>query len=218
MIVTNDGSSTYSPGPILRLYYVSGRGAAGENSTEKWAEGKHKEVSALALHAENGVSFWRFNLEVEMADTESKIAYRINQGPPIHFWIPAVGQTMNIMFHSCNGFSLSVKPEDFCGPDPMWADVLRKHAENPFHVMLGGGDQSRFSSGALAPDHRSLLLQFTTMPSQETLYTFGGGLPSRHPSRNRLTHLPRRYRLNWTTFIFRDTVCALWFFRISPLC
>lgn len=209
MIVTNDDSSTYSPIPILRLYYVR------ENSTEKSAEGKYKEVSALALHAENGVSFWRFNLEIEMADTESKIAYRINQGPPINFWIPAVGQTMNIMFHSCNGFSLSVNPDDFCGPDPMWADVLRKHAEKPFHVMLGGGDQSRFSSCTLALDDRSLL-QFTMMPCQKRQFTFGGGLPSRRPSRNRLMPLPRRCRLNWTAFIFKDTVCAPWFFPNSP--
>ena len=86
-----------------------------------------------------------------MADTESKIAYRINQGPPIHFWIPAVGQTMNIMFHSCNGFSLSVNPDDFNGPDPLWRDVLQKHAKKPFHVMIGGGDQSRFSSEAPTP-------------------------------------------------------------------
>lgn len=48
---------------------------------------------------------------------------------------------MNIMFHSCNGFSLSVTPDLFCGPDPMWRDVLNTHQTQPFHVMIGGGDQ-----------------------------------------------------------------------------
>jgi phosphodiesterase/alkaline phosphatase D-like protein len=48
---------------------------------------------------------------------------------------------MNIMFHSCNGFSLSVNSNEFTGPDPLWRDVLNKHLSRPFHVMLGGGDQ-----------------------------------------------------------------------------
>lgn len=39
------------------------------------------------------------------------------------------------------GFSQSVHPEDLSGPDPLWLDVLRKHKEAPWHVMLGGGDQ-----------------------------------------------------------------------------
>jgi len=48
---------------------------------------------------------------------------------------------MNVMFHSCNGFSLAVNPNLFSGPDPLWRDVLSKHQSKPFHVMLGGGDQ-----------------------------------------------------------------------------
>jgi hypothetical protein len=48
---------------------------------------------------------------------------------------------MNIMFHSCNGFSLSVDSNKFSGPDPLWRDVLNEHQTRPFHVMIGGGDQ-----------------------------------------------------------------------------
>jgi len=40
-----------------------------------------------------------------------------------------------------SGFSASVNPDDFNGPDALWTDVLRKHKEAPWHVMLGGGDQ-----------------------------------------------------------------------------
>lgn len=141
MVVTTDSSSEYSQLPSIRLYYVNR--SHGERGSGKAKEGKFREVEGQVLHAERGVTFWRFNLEVELADTESKIAYRINHGPPIHFWVPAVGQTMNIMFHSCNGFSLSVNPDDFNGPDPLWKDVLDKHKEKPFHVMIGGGDQSK---------------------------------------------------------------------------
>lgn len=48
---------------------------------------------------------------------------------------------MNVMFHSCNGFSMSVDANTFSGPDPLWRDVLNRHQAKPFHVMLGGGDQ-----------------------------------------------------------------------------
>jgi len=48
---------------------------------------------------------------------------------------------MNIMFYSCNGFSTSVDTDSFSGPDPMWRDVLNTHQSQPFHVMIGGGDQ-----------------------------------------------------------------------------
>ena len=103
--------------------------------------GKVREISGVRLHAERGVTFWRFNIEVELGSTQARVAYRINNGPAIGFWVPAKGETMNIMFHSCNGFSLSVDSKEFCGPDPMWRDVLNSHQSRPFHVMLGGGDQ-----------------------------------------------------------------------------
>lgn len=103
--------------------------------------GKVREISGVRLHAERGVTFWRFNLEVELGSTQARVAYRINNGPAVGFWVPAKGETMNIMFHSCNGFSLSVDSKEFCGPDPMWRDVLNSHQSRPFHVMLGGGDQ-----------------------------------------------------------------------------
>ncbi|CAI6279431.1 unnamed protein product [Periconia digitata] len=103
--------------------------------------GKVRDIPGIRLHVERGVTFWRFNLEVELGSLQARIAYRINRGPAIGFWVPAKGETMNVMFHSCNGFSLSVDSREFCGPDPMWRDVLNSHQTRPFHVMLGGGDQ-----------------------------------------------------------------------------
>jgi hypothetical protein len=103
--------------------------------------GKYKEVRGFRLHAEQGVTFWRFNLEIELREKQQRIAYRINRGPATGFWVPARDQAMNIMFHSCNGFSHDIDPNLYCGPDPLWRDVLNTHQTQPFHVMLGGGDQ-----------------------------------------------------------------------------
>jgi hypothetical protein len=103
--------------------------------------GKYKEIRGCRLHAEQGVTFWKFNLEVELRDQQQRIAYRINRGPATGFWVPARDQAMNIMFHSSNGFSLGVNPDEYNGPDPLWRDVLNTHQTQPFHVMLGGGNQ-----------------------------------------------------------------------------
>ncbi|KAK5113125.1 hypothetical protein LTR62_003704 [Meristemomyces frigidus] len=109
------------------------------NRAEK--EGRYREVRAHRLHVQNSYTFWRFNVEIELGTRQHRIAYRINRGPAVGFWVPARGETMNIMFHSCNGFSLAVDPDLFSGPDPLWRDVLNRHQQRPFHVMLGGGDQ-----------------------------------------------------------------------------
>ncbi|CAK7201320.1 hypothetical protein SEUCBS139899_004023 [Sporothrix eucalyptigena] len=103
--------------------------------------GKFKDIRGFRLHVERGVTFWRFNIEVELQDKQQRIAYRINRGPSTGFWVPARDQSMHIMFYSCNGFSLSVDSNQFSGPDPLWRDVLNNHQTQPFHVMIGGGDQ-----------------------------------------------------------------------------
>jgi hypothetical protein len=103
--------------------------------------GKYKEIRGFRLHAEHGATFWKFNIEIELREKQQRVAYRINRGPATGFWVPGRDQAMNIMFHSCNGFTLGVDSHKFSGPDPMWRDVLNTHQTQPFHVMLGGGDQ-----------------------------------------------------------------------------
>ncbi|KAF7181131.1 hypothetical protein CNMCM7691_000260 [Aspergillus felis] len=118
--------------PANRLHSVDGE-----------TVGAYKEVSGARLYADSArdVTFWRFNIEIELGETQQRIAYRLNHGPALGFWVPARGQSMNIIFHSCNGFSLGVDSNKFCGPDPLWRDVLNEHQTRPFHVMVGGGDQ-----------------------------------------------------------------------------
>ncbi|KAL4973700.1 hypothetical protein BDW66DRAFT_99892 [Aspergillus desertorum] len=105
--------------------------------------GIYKEIPGFRLYADPGrdVTFWRFNLEVELGKKQQRIAYRLNQGPAIGFWVPAKGQAMNVMYHSGNGFTPGVDSHKLCGPDPLWRDVLNEHQTRPFHVMIGGGDQ-----------------------------------------------------------------------------
>lgn len=157
LVVTTDESSKYSPPPSARIFVVDPKNGGtsevkdkkkGRSSRDKHRSGegagKYREVNGLKLHTRRGHTFWRFNIEVELADTETKVAYRINKGPIVSFWVPGNKQPMNIMFHSCNGFTLSVNPAEYNGPDPLWKDVMSKHQQRPFHVMLGGGDQGKY--------------------------------------------------------------------------
>ena len=51
-----------------------------------------------------------------------------------NFFIPAITESMRIMFHSCNGFSVGTDEEAYSGAC-LWNDVGRVHAKTPFHVM-----------------------------------------------------------------------------------
>ncbi|EJD06423.1 uncharacterized protein FOMMEDRAFT_131380 [Fomitiporia mediterranea MF3/22] len=113
--------------------------------------------SATSLLSENGHSFWRFSISIPLSDEDVRVSYKLSipassggsskekeefgqHDKEYAFYVPAKDETMRIMFHSCNGFSLNVKDGTFAGP-VLWKDVLRVHAEQPLHVMIGGGDQ-----------------------------------------------------------------------------
>ncbi|KAJ6547407.1 hypothetical protein B0H19DRAFT_954671 [Mycena capillaripes] len=92
-------------------------------------------------------TFWRFSIEIPLGPTEMAISYSINNGQALVFHVPGLTQNMRWAAYSCNGFSAGVNPDDFRGPgyntgyDPVWIDLLSKHAEEPFHALVGGGDQ-----------------------------------------------------------------------------
>ncbi|KAE8383538.1 hypothetical protein BDV26DRAFT_251172 [Aspergillus bertholletiae] len=131
-IIDYSSEGIKQPIPANRVHSMDGETA-----------GFYKEVVGARLYADPGrdVTFWRFNIEIELGNTQQRIAYRLNQGPALGFWVPARGQSMNIMYHTCNGFTPGVDSNRFCGPDPLWRDVLNEHQTRPFHVMIGGGDQ-----------------------------------------------------------------------------
>jgi hypothetical protein len=144
-VPNEEGLFEQSPSPVDSSSGSSGQPIPSSriHSNDGEKAGQYREIRGIRLHADpaRDVTFWRFSIEVELGDKQERIAYRINEGPAVGFWVPARGQPMNIMFHSCNGFSLSVDSNKFSGPDPLWRDVLNEHQTRPFHVMIGGGDQ-----------------------------------------------------------------------------
>jgi hypothetical protein len=144
-VESEDGLFETSPSPIDDSADGVGRAVPANRlgSTDGEKNGFYEEIQGFRLYSDpaRDVTFWRFNIEIELTDKQERVAYRINEGPATGFWVPAKGQSMNIMFHSCNGFSMNVDSDKFSGPDPLWRDVLNEHQTRPFHVMLGGGDQ-----------------------------------------------------------------------------
>jgi len=90
-------------------------------------------------------AFWRFKFEVRMLKVPQQVAYIIpGASELLDFFVPAHHQNFRWSVYSCSGFSANVDQEEYGGMDPMWNDMLREHANNPFHVMIGGGDQSAY--------------------------------------------------------------------------
>ncbi|KAM0754206.1 hypothetical protein T439DRAFT_323083 [Meredithblackwellia eburnea MCA 4105] len=109
-----------------------------------------EKVEGKLLYKRNegkGVSpgfFYRFDIVVGHEEKEKLVEYTIEVegAKPIErkFAIAAKGEAFNILFHSCNGFCDGAEEAMASGP-ALWNDVLRKHEAQPFHVMVGGGDQ-----------------------------------------------------------------------------
>ncbi|KAK6366538.1 hypothetical protein LTS17_010624 [Exophiala oligosperma] len=106
-------------------------------------------VEGLKLYQDPGKAFWRFSVQLPLAEAEAQWQYTIpnmrflsdvSKESSRVFVVPAVTESMRIMFHSCNGFSVGTD-EDFWSGPVLWNEVLRIHNEKPFHVMIGGGDQ-----------------------------------------------------------------------------
>ncbi|EOD44912.1 putative transcription factor btf3 protein [Neofusicoccum parvum UCRNP2] len=121
-------------------------GSAGPASAET------RSFDALKLYEDPGKAFWRFRFDVPYLDYEARWEYQIPKLKPVGeatidgdptkrvFAVPSIAQSMRILFHSCNGFSVGTDVDAWSGP-ALWNDVNRIHATKPFHVMIGGGDQ-----------------------------------------------------------------------------
>ncbi|KAK3336044.1 hypothetical protein B0T19DRAFT_26687 [Cercophora scortea] len=139
LVVTRGGGASQPFTPTLSLRQARAPGRHDAPSTE---------AQGICLYSDSRSTFWRFNVSVEMEHSETKWEYSLpglrfhsKTKPQVNnFFVPAVNESMRIMFHSCNGFSVGTDEEAWSGP-ALWNDVIRRHKEVPFHVMIGGGDQ-----------------------------------------------------------------------------
>lgn len=163
LIVVNGGGLDMQHQPSMHLQKAAKKAVAAaaapatdEGTVEGTAEGSAaakdqnpiQAVEGERLYSDKRNTFWAFHIEVPVEAAEARYEYgfadmRIKSGdkPLINaFSVPAADESMRIMFHSCNGFSVGTDEDAYSGA-PLWNDVMRKHEAAPFHAMLGGGDQ-----------------------------------------------------------------------------
>ncbi|CAG7846587.1 SubName: Full=Uncharacterized protein {ECO:0000313/EMBL:CCA69829.1} [Serendipita indica DSM 11827] len=108
-------------------------------------------------------TFWRMMFEIPLSENEMAITYRVNGGHGLQFFVPGKTQNMRWAAYSCNGFSAGINADEFRGPghasgfDPVWSDLLDQHAEKPFHVLVGGGDQLYCDSLMREPEFQEFI-------------------------------------------------------------
>lgn len=146
VVLANEGSDL-SQTPALSLSFEPSKFAQ-SGSHSLLPPGRLPGQLIYTYHGPSGIfSFYRFLLAVPMQAYEMSVTYRLNDGAPLDFLVPAIGQNMRWAAHSCNGFSHGVDPDEFKGPgfesgyDPVWIDLLEKHDQFGYHCMVGGGDQ-----------------------------------------------------------------------------
>lgn len=155
LIVAKGGGKTQSFAPHLTLRpagAVNGQhvatdanGVNGTNGTinsETPGTSSGTDIQGQCLYSDPRNTFWAFDLSLPLSQTEAKWEYSIpdmhfsaNIRPDrYHFFVPSINESMRIMFHSCNGFSVGTDEDAWSGP-ALWNDVNRHHKERPFHVM-----------------------------------------------------------------------------------
>lgn len=86
--------------------------------------------------------FWRFKLEILLQEQPQVVVYQVpGVSDAIEFHVPSRTENFRWVGHSCNGFSSSIDQSEWNGADPLWRDVLANHAQKPYHICMGGGDQ-----------------------------------------------------------------------------
>lgn len=143
LIVTTAGSR---PGALS----LSCLGSSGDGATSNGQTGQQdRSFPAQRLFEDPKKAFFRYEIDVPFLEQETVWQYSIQklrtpEKQPLdtrkRFAVPSKHESMRIMFHSCNGFSVGTDVDAWAGP-ALWFDVLRVHEQQPFHVMIGGGDQ-----------------------------------------------------------------------------
>ena len=152
LVVVRGGGHKVLFQPSLILRRVGAVGQLPSNNAQ--AQGAVNDESggtrfeSQRLYSDPRNTFWSFDIDVPLELAEIKYEYFVPElrfssehKPRVNsFFIPAATESMRIMFHSCNGFSVGTDEEAWSGP-ALWNDAMRKHQDSPYHVMVGGGDQ-----------------------------------------------------------------------------
>ena len=83
---------------------------------------------------------WRFDFTVQLTARAQPVSY-ILDGFENSFVVPPRGAVPSMVYASCNGFSSMKLLNDTPDANRLWRQVAEKHAAQPYHLLMMGGDQ-----------------------------------------------------------------------------
>lgn len=85
---------------------------------------------------------WRYDFSVTLADAVRNIGYRFDgETGEWEFHVPAKGSIPNMAYTSCTGFSSNKLMQKTKDPYGMVRRLNEQHGNNPYHLLMMGGDQ-----------------------------------------------------------------------------
>ena len=109
LAVIADEGSDYSRTPWLSLRYGSAKHTHGAGLEDKMAaasvsgEDRTTDIDAVTIYQYHAISgpqsFFRFKLEIPLAEYEMPVHYSVNGGNELQFWVPGRNQNMRWMGH-----------------------------------------------------------------------------------------------------------------------
>lgn len=133
-------------GPVLYSRGVKERRArfrilwGGLEKPELQCDDAHQIVTNL-LTQWGHFSLFQIQFEIPVQDSSRRIQYSIHKDKH-YLVVPSAGLPLHIAYTSCNG-----KASDQPGMrlpenrNALWADLMRSHQQDPFHLLIQGGDQ-----------------------------------------------------------------------------
>jgi len=131
--------------PILELRPV---GSITETESSGFvANMRHRErIEGLKLYSDPKKTFWRFSFKIPLTDAQTRWQYsvanirfrsKIFASVSREFVVPSVNQSMRIMFHSCNGFSVGTDEEFWSGMS-YWRVLAKGNASKLLQALSFG--------------------------------------------------------------------------------
>jgi hypothetical protein len=98
------------------------------------------QVPPRRLATRCGRSLWRYDFSLPLEDGDSGREYRIGrQSWTVH--LPTARASLRLAYTACNGSEKGDTWNTSQERNERWLHLAARHARNPFHLLLQGGDQ-----------------------------------------------------------------------------
>lgn len=142
------------------------------------AEVISQDIQGQLLQTILGFKFWKYPMVLDQQVNEQEIKYFVYKPGEQDkcensFFVPKIGAMCHWAAQSCSGYSSHVNQAQWGGVAPLWKDLLGKHDEKPFHLVVGGGDQIYCDSVFKTPELEAWMskLDKGAMPDKAGLFT-----------------------------------------------